>query len=101
MSDAKSSSTPTPATRPSLSPTYALRRKLPDNGLGKALFSLGMSVRVPYFGTILPYVDEMRPGYCRVTAPKWFGVYNHIHTFHAIAACNLCLLYTSPSPRDS
>lgn len=89
MSDAKSSSTPTPATRAALSPTYALRQRLPDNALGKALFSLGMSVRVPYFGTILPFVDEMRPGYCKVTAPKWFGVYNHIHTFHAIAACNL------------
>lgn len=85
MSDAKSSPLPT---SPS-SPTYALRRRLPDNVLGKALFSLGMSVRVPYFGTILPYVEQMQPGLCRVSAPKWFGVYNHIHTFHAIAACNL------------
>jgi hypothetical protein len=24
-----------------------------------------------------------------VTAPKWWGVHNHIGTFHAIAACNL------------
>ncbi|QRY61591.1 DUF4442 domain-containing protein [Gordonia sp. PDNC005] len=71
------------------SATYALRRKLPDNRLGDALFSLGMIARVPYFGTILPLVEEMEPGYCRVTAPKWFGVHNHIGTFHAIAACNL------------
>ncbi len=28
-------------------------------------------------------------GYARVTAPNWFGVHNHIGTFHAIAACNL------------
>lgn len=24
-----------------------------------------------------------------MTAPKWFGVRNHIGTFHAIATCNL------------
>ncbi|MFT4127467.1 MAG: hotdog fold domain-containing protein [Gordonia sp. (in: high G+C Gram-positive bacteria)] len=69
--------------------TYALRRRLPDNLLGNLVFSLGMVARVPYFGTVLPLVDEMRPGYCRVIAPKWFGVHNHIGTFHAIAACNL------------
>lgn len=73
----------------STSPTYALRRKLPDNILGHALFSLGMVARVPYFGTVLPMVDEMRPGFCRVTGPNWFGVHNHLGTFHAIAACNL------------
>lgn len=73
----------------SKSATYALRRKLPQNKFGDALFSLGMIARVPYFGTILPFVEEMEPGYCRVTAPKWFGVHNHIGTFHAIAACNL------------
>jgi acyl-coenzyme A thioesterase PaaI-like protein len=73
----------------STSPTYALRRKLPDNVLGHALFSLGMVARVPYFGTVLPMVDEMRPGFCRVTGPNWFGVHNHLGTFHAIAACNL------------
>lgn len=71
------------------SATYALRRKLPQNKVGDVLFSLGMVARVPYFGTILPFVEEMEPGYCRVTAPKWFGVHNHIGTFHAIAACNL------------
>lgn len=71
------------------SPTYALRKRLPANRLGNALFSLGMVARVPYFGTVLPLVQEMRPGYCRVVAPKWFGVHNHLGTFHAIAACNL------------
>ncbi|MFM9379088.1 hotdog fold domain-containing protein [Gordonia sp. VNK21] len=71
------------------SATYALRKKLPDNLLGNTLFSLGMVARVPYFGTVLPLVQEMRPGYCRVTSPNWFGVHNHIGTFHAIAACNL------------
>ena len=73
----------------SVSATYALRRRLPDNKIGDALFTLGMVARVPYFGTILPFVEKMEPGYCRVKAPNWFGVHNHIGTFHAIAACNL------------
>ncbi|GAB89972.1 hotdog fold domain-containing protein [Gordonia rhizosphera] len=69
--------------------TYSLWRRLPDNLFGQVVFSAGMVARVPYFGTVLPIVREMRPGYCRVTAPKWFGVHNHLGTFHAIAACNL------------
>ncbi|MBF6327621.1 hotdog fold domain-containing protein [Nocardia transvalensis] len=64
-------------------------RKLPDNRLGHALFSLGMVARVPYFGTVLPTVVRLEPGLCEVTAPKWFGIHNHLRTFHAIAACNL------------
>ncbi|MBA4022224.1 MAG: DUF4442 domain-containing protein [Gordonia sp.] len=71
------------------SPTYRFRQKLPAGRLGAALFSVGMCVRVPYFATILPYVKTMEPGYCEVTAPKWFGIRNHLGTFHAIAACNL------------
>ncbi|GAC56469.1 hypothetical protein GOHSU_07_00230 [Gordonia hirsuta DSM 44140 = NBRC 16056] len=71
------------------SPTYALRKRLPGNLLGKTLFSMGMVAKVPYFGTVLPLVQEMRPGYCRVVSPNWFGVHNHLGTFHAIAACNL------------
>ncbi|MBR7191146.1 hotdog fold domain-containing protein [Gordonia sp. SCSIO 19800] len=73
----------------STNPTFALRKKLPATPLGNVLFSLGMVAKVPYFGTVLPLVQEMEPGYCKVTAPNWFGVHNHIGTFHAIAACNL------------
>ena len=62
---------------------------LPRNAFGNALFSVGMVAKVPYFGTILPLVTEMEPGYRKVSAPNWFGVHNHIGTFHAIAACNL------------
>ena len=53
------------------------------------LFSVGMCARVPFFATVLPRVRELEPGRCVVTAPKWFGVQNHMHTFHAIASCNL------------
>ena len=30
----------------------------------------------------------MEPGFAEVTVPKWFFVYNHLHTVHAIASCN-------------
>jgi acyl-coenzyme A thioesterase PaaI-like protein len=35
-------------------------------------------------------VQELRPGYCEVRAPKRRSVHNHLGTFHAIAMCNMC-----------
>ena len=70
-------------------PTYSMWRVLTALPGGRSVFSTAMCLRVPYFGTVLPTVRELRPGYCAVTAPKWWGVHNHIRTFHAIAACNL------------
>ncbi|MGQ4597162.1 DUF4442 domain-containing protein [Nocardia sp. R6R-6] len=70
-------------------PTYRAWQKLPDNRLGHTLFSLAMVARVPYFATVLPNVIRLEPGRCEVTSPKWFGIHNHLGTFHAIAACNL------------
>ncbi|GGS25866.1 MULTISPECIES: hotdog fold domain-containing protein [Actinokineospora] len=72
-----------------MTPTYRLWQRLTGLPFGNRLFSLGMVLRVPYFGTILPTVTALRPGHCEVSAPKWWGVHNHIKTFHAIAACNL------------
>jgi acyl-coenzyme A thioesterase PaaI-like protein len=77
------------STLPTSSPTFRFRQKLPAGRLGAVLFSAGMCVRVPYFATVIPYVKTMEPGRCEVTAPKWFGIRNHLGTFHAIAACNL------------
>lgn len=68
--------------------TYALWRRLP-RPVRSPLFSVGICARVPFFATVLPRVRELEPGRCVVTAPKWFGVHNHLHTFHAIASCNL------------
>lgn len=72
--------------------TFTLWQRLAARPGGKRLFSLAVSVRVPYFRTIVPTVHEMRPGFAEVHAPKWWGVHNHIGTFHAIAACNLAEL---------
>ncbi|KDQ03185.1 thioesterase [Rhodococcus qingshengii] len=71
------------------SPTYRGWQKLPDNALGHAVFSAAMSIRVPYFASVLPRVTKLEPGLCEVRSPKWWGVHNHLGTFHAIAACNL------------
>jgi acyl-coenzyme A thioesterase PaaI-like protein len=80
----------TDATRTTdVNPTYAAWKKLPSGVVGSAAFSLGMCLKVPYFRTLLPRVVELRPGRCVVTAAKWWGVQNHLGTFHAIAACNL------------
>src|SRR5437763_8009995 len=75
-----------------MSSTFELWRNLAGEPGGKQLFSAAMCLRVPYFRTVLPTVREMGPGRCEVTAPKWWGVHNHIRTFHAIAACNLAEL---------
>lgn len=69
--------------------TFDMWNKLADKPGGRRLFSAAMSVRVPYFSTVVPTIHVMEPGKCEVTAPKWFGVHNHIGTFHAIATCNL------------
>jgi acyl-coenzyme A thioesterase PaaI-like protein len=55
---------------------------------GTRLFSAAAMARVPYFASIVPHVVHMEPGFAEVTVPKWFFVYNHLHTVHAIASCN-------------
>jgi len=55
---------------------------------GSRLFSIAAMARVPYFASVRPHVVRMEPGLAEVRAPKWFFVYNHLHTVHAIASCN-------------
>lgn len=71
--------------------TYALWRRLRrlPRPIGTRVFSVAAALMAPYFRTVLPHVRVLEPGRCIVTAPKWWGVQNHIGTFHAIAACNL------------
>ncbi len=76
-------------TTASIGPTYRRWGKLPNNIFGQTMFSVGMCLRVPYFGSVLPHVRSLEPGRCEVSAPNWWGIRNHLGTFHAIAACNL------------
>ena len=68
--------------------TYRMWKRLASHPGGSRLFSAAAMVRVPYFASIVPHVVRMEPGNAEVTVPKWFLVYNHLHTVHAIACCN-------------
>src|SRR6478609_9101984 len=68
--------------------TYQMWKRLAGRPGGTRLFSTAAMVRVPYFASIVPHVVRMEPGFAEVTVLKWFFVYNHLHTVHAIASCN-------------
>jgi acyl-coenzyme A thioesterase PaaI-like protein len=68
--------------------TYAAWQRLSGRPGGSRLFSIAAMARVPYFASVLPHVVRMEPGLAEVRVPKWFFVYNHLHTVHAIASCN-------------
>ncbi len=56
--------------------------------VGKRIFSFAFSQKAPYFGSIHPRVNELRPNYAEVIVPNRRGNQNHIKTVHAIAVCN-------------
>lgn len=58
--------------------------------LGKWFFSYMVARQAPYFTTIKPQVEELRPNYIKVKMRKRSAVHNHLKTVHAIAMCNLC-----------
>ncbi|MGZ5649815.1 MAG: hotdog fold domain-containing protein [Usitatibacter sp.] len=64
-------------------------RRLEGLPFGKALFSRAVCWKAPYFASIAPRFEELRPGYARVSMRKRRAVTNHIGTVHAIAMCNL------------
>jgi acyl-coenzyme A thioesterase PaaI-like protein len=59
---------------------------------GKEIFSIVVSWKAPYFRTIRPLIEELKPGLCQISMKKRWAVTNHIGTVHAIAMCNLCEL---------
>lgn len=56
---------------------------------GAWLFSRVICWTAPYFGSIRPRFQELKPGHSVVTMRKRRAVTNHIRTVHAIAMCNL------------
>lgn len=56
---------------------------------GKWLFSRIFAAQAPYFKTIKPVIEVLRPNFAQAKMPKRRAVENHIGTVHAIAVCNL------------
>lgn len=59
---------------------------------GKALFTKAVCLKAPYFSSISPRFEDVRPGYVKVFMPKRHAVLNHLNTVHAIAMCNMAEL---------
>lgn len=69
--------------------TYQRLSKLP---LGKRLFSKAVCFAAPYFSSIKPQINQLKPGLCQVHMKKRRAVQNHLQTVHAIAMCNMAEL---------
>jgi acyl-coenzyme A thioesterase PaaI-like protein len=59
---------------------------------GKWAFSKLVCFKAPYFSSIRPIFEELKPGYCKIRIAKRRAVLNHLGTVHAIAMCNMAEL---------
>lgn len=72
--------------------TLAIWQGLVSKPGGKWLFSRLVCLKAPYFGSIHPKFEELRPEFCQVRIAKRRSVLNHLGTVHAIAMCNMAEL---------
>ena len=72
--------------------TMNVWHKLCNLPAGKWMFTKLVCLKAPYFASIKPRFESLRPGYCEIRIKKKRRVLNHIKTVHAIAMCNMAEL---------
>jgi acyl-coenzyme A thioesterase PaaI-like protein len=65
-----------------------LYHKFESIPFGKLIFAFMFARKAPYFSTISPRIQTLRPNFCELTFAKRRKVENHIGTVHVIAICN-------------
>ena len=65
-----------------------LYHKFESIPFGKPIFAFMFARKAPYFSTISPRIQTLRPNFCELTFAKRRKVENHIGTVHVIAICN-------------
>jgi len=56
---------------------------------GKNVFSFFFCSQAPYFFTIIPKVEDLKPGHASISLKQRWILQNMIKSVHAIAICNL------------
>lgn len=70
---------------------YDRLQKIP---FGKQAFSKFVGFAAPYSATVSPYVEELKPGYARISMRDRRGLRNHLKSLHAVSIMNLGELAT-------
>lgn len=76
--------------KPSNKPTkvMSLYKRITRLPFGNKIFSLMVCRMAPYFGTVKPFISELKVNKCVCLIKKRKLVHNHIQTVHVIAICN-------------
>ena len=72
--------------------TLELWNKVSALPTGKWTFTRMLCLKAPYFSSISPLFEELKPNFCKISIKKKRAVLNHIGTVHAIAMCNMAEL---------